>query len=368
MATTAIEKAKEAASKNGALVSTENKIQLQIEASIGELKKALPEHLNAERMARLATTTLKRNPKLYQCDPMTFLGALFQAAQIGLELDVDGQCYIVPFFDNKQQKMLAQFILGYKGYITLFYRHQSSVSISLQTVHKNDLFSYDLAKGECTHVPPSLGRDRGEVIGYYAYATLVNGGHVLKVLSKQEALDWGKKFSKCWNREKNEFMYGTPWATAFDSMGMKTCMLQLSKVLPKSSELQRALSMDETVKSLPTAIKGTLDMADVPNEADYSLPDESKALPLSKDGKPEIPAQSTENVAKKSISALDLRIHNLKADLIKKFPEKSGSHTRGEIIYYDILGSMGAEHMTDLKTELDKETVRIKLQDALKAR
>lgn len=275
-AQSAVEKAKLATNGTTALVSVETKIHKQIESSIGELKKALPVHLSAERLSRLAMTTLKKNPKLYQCNPMTFLGALFQAAQIGLEIDVDGQCYIVPFMDRKAGGMVAQFIIGYKGYVTLFYRHQNSVSISLQTVYKNDSFSYDLAKGECSHVPPAFGQDRGQAIGYYAYATMLNGGHSIKVLSKQEAFDWGKKYSKCWDSAKNEFMYGTPWATSFDSMGMKTCALQLSKVLPKSSELQRALSMDETVKTIPGAVKGTLDMAELPNEATYDQPE---ALP-----------------------------------------------------------------------------------------
>lgn len=266
----ALDKTKEAVSQSKGLVSMESKIHAQIQSSIGELRKALPEHLNPERMARLAMTTLKKNPKLYQCDPLTFLGALFQAAQIGLELDVDGQCYIVPFLDNRSNKMLAQFIIGYKGYATLFYRHQSSVALSMQVVHKNDAFSYDLAKGECAHVPPAFGQDRGEVVGYYAYATLLNGGHSIKVLSKQEAIEWGKRYSKCWSRKDSKFIPGTPWDTALDAMGLKTCILQLSKILPKSSELQRALSLDETVKTMPSSVKGTLDMAEVPNEADYT--------------------------------------------------------------------------------------------------
>lgn len=355
LAQSSVEKAKEAANGSVALVSVESKIHKQIEASIGELKKALPAHLSAERLSRLAMTTLKRNPKLYQCNPMTFLGALFQAAQIGLEIDVDGQCHIVPFFDSKTNQMLAQFIIGYKGYATLFYRHQSSVSLSLQTVHKNDIFNYDLAKGECTHQPPALGQDRGEVIGYYAYATMLNGGHSIKVLSKQEAFEWGKKFSKCWSRKDNKFMYGTPWDTSFDAMGMKTCMLQLSKVLPKSSELQRALSMDETVKTIPGAIKGTLDMAELPNEADYSHDNEPKAESAVSDQK-SLP--EAENGTKKAISALDVKIHQAKADLKK-------ISTKGEEIYYTILGGEGHEHMTTL-SNLEKEVFLMKLNERIK--
>lgn len=353
-----VNKVKEKATGQTALVSVESKIHTQIQNSIGELKKALPAHLNAERLSRLAMTTLKRNPKLYECNPMTFLGALFQAAQIGLELDVDGQCHIVPFWDSKTSQNLAQFIIGYKGYTTLFYRHQSSVSLSLQTVYKNDAFTYDLAKGECSHVPPAFGQDRGEVIGYYAYATMLNGGHSIKVMSKNEAMEWGKKYSKCWDRTKQQFIYGTPWATSFDAMGMKTCMLQLSKVLPKSSELQRALSMDETVKTIPGAIKGTLDMAELPNEANY---DEPKSLPVgevsaesgvgpvaSKDEKPS-------TTPSKKISAMDVKIHQAKKEI-------------GSDIYYKILGEdFGVEHMNEL-SDPKKEMFLVTLEAKIKAR
>ena len=345
----ALDKARVAANNSVTLVTVESKIHKQIENSIGELKKALPAHLSAERISRLAMTTLKRNPKLYQCNPLTFLGALFQAAQIGLEIDVDGQCHIVPFFDNRTNQMLAQFIVGYKGYATLFYRHQSSVSLSIQTVYKNDLFTYDLAKGECSHVPPAFGQERGEAIGYYAYATMLNGGHSIKVMSKQEASEWGQKYSKCWSNKDKRFIPGTPWDTSFNAMGMKTCMLQLSKVLPKSSELQRALSMDETVKTIPQAVKGTLDMAELPNEADYSPETDTKAEAIT------LPASSAPgagNGTKKAISAVDVKIHQAKKEL-------------GEEKYYTILGDMGVEHMTEL-SELDKAVFIEKLKDAIK--
>src|SRR3990167_6005667 len=340
----ALDKARVAANNSVTLVTVESKIHKQIENSIGELKKVLPAHLSAERISRLAMTTLKRNPKLYQCNPMTFLGALFQAAQIGLEIDVDGQCHIVPFFDNRTNQMLAQFIVGYKGYATLFYRHQSSVSLSIQTVYKNDLFTYDLAKGECSHVPPAFGQERGEAIGYYAYATMLNGGHSIKVMSKQEASEWGQKYSKCWSNKDKRFIPGTPWDTSFNAMGMKTCMLQLSKVLPKSSELQRALAMDETVKTIPTAVKGTLDMAELPNEADYTTEAEPKVIDA---------PQAQEQPAKTPVSATDVKIHQAKKEL-------------GDTKYYQILGEeMGVEHMTDL-SNLDKEVFLKKLQDAIK--
>ena len=106
-----------------------------IRDSSEQLGKALPSHMRPERIVRIAMTTLRMNPKLYNCQPMSFLGALFQSAQLGLEPNVEGQAYIIPYkIKDKasgQYVDVAQFQIGYKGYVELFWRHQSSLSIQM---------------------------------------------------------------------------------------------------------------------------------------------------------------------------------------------------------------------------------------------
>jgi len=128
-------------------------IEQLIQASLKELGKALPSHLNAERLVRIALTTIRQNPKLAECSPMSFLGALFQAAQLGLEPNVEGQAYINPYLNNKKiidengktkwiKVLEAQFQIGYKGYIELFYRHEAAEHIDMHAVHEHDRFEY----------------------------------------------------------------------------------------------------------------------------------------------------------------------------------------------------------------------------------
>ncbi|NKV63713.1 hypothetical protein GS924_06770 [Rhodococcus hoagii] len=50
-----------------------------------ELQRALPKHMDPDRMARIALTVLRQTPKLNECKPESFLGALMTAAQVGLE-------------------------------------------------------------------------------------------------------------------------------------------------------------------------------------------------------------------------------------------------------------------------------------------
>ena len=267
MTNSAVEKAKDQALAKKPTLS----IQDLIQKSAQELGKALPSHMRPERIVRIALTTLRMNPKLYQCNPYSFLGALFQCAQLGLEPNIEGQAYIIPYNDRKSNQLVAQFQIGYKGFVELFWRHQSAVSLQMEKVCQNDRFEYDLGENKIHHVPPQFGQDRGDVIGYYAVAQLAGGGRAIKVMSKTEAVAFGKRFSKCYDRKEEKFMYGTPWADHFDAMAQKTVLKQLMKLLPKSIEIQRALAMDETVKTRIDA-----DMVEVPaEEVDHSPEEET---------------------------------------------------------------------------------------------
>jgi len=240
-----------------------------IKQSVGELGKALPKHMSAERLVRIALTTLRINPELYKCTPESFLAALFQSAQLGLEPNIEGQAYILPFNNkrkiNGEWKTLkeAQFQVGYKGYAELFYRHEKAMALDMQKVCANDTFDYALGtEAYIKHKPHPT--DRGETVGFYAVATLVNGAKLFKYMSKTECMEHGQKYSKCFSRKDNKFYDYTPWNTNPDAMCMKTVLMQLMKLLPKSVEIQRILAMDETIKT-----KVDTDMFNVPDKTDW---------------------------------------------------------------------------------------------------
>lgn len=270
--------------KAAALAAQEKKpltIQQMIESSSKELGRALPAHMRPERIVRIALTTLRVNPKLYQCDPHSFLAALFQCAQLGLEPNIEGQAYIIPYNTNVktatgwEKKLCAQFQVGYKGFVELFWRHQNSLSLQMETVHKHDVdngnFSFDLGANVLKHTP-DMFTQRGEVVGYYAVAQLKGGGTAIKVMSKDEVTTHAKRFSKCWDSKAGKFMDDTPWASHFDAMAKKTVLIQLMKLLPKSIEIQRALAMDETVKFKVDADMVAVPPAEIEHKAEEPAP------------------------------------------------------------------------------------------------
>lgn len=258
-------------------------LQELIKKATGELRMALPSHLNPERLVRIALTAIRLNPKLAQCTAESFLGSLFMLAQIGLE-PIAGRAYLLPF--NNSRKIVnangkeewrsvleVQAIIGYKGLIDLFYRHESALSIDMQVVHENDNFSYEYGTNSYLTHKPTL-EDRGKPIGYYAVAKMKGGGVVFRFMSKLDALEHGKKHSKTYDKSKNTFHASSPWMTDPDAMSMKTVLIQLAKLLPLSVELQQAIQADETSRDYRTGIDNVLDLPSTTTWAD--APDETK--------------------------------------------------------------------------------------------
>ena len=196
--------------------------------------------VSSDRFQRVALTAFSNNPKLQECDPVSFIAAMMESAQLGLEPNTPlGQAYLIPF--NSKEGMKVQFQLGYKGLLELAQRSGKIKTLYAHEVRENDVFDIDYGLVQTLTHKPLLKGNRGEVIGYYAVYHLDTGGHSFVFMTKDEILEHAKKFSKT-------FKFG-PWQSDFDAMAKKTVIKQLLKYAPLSIEMQRAVSSDETVKS-----------------------------------------------------------------------------------------------------------------------
>lgn len=248
-------------------------LQHMIEASVKELGRALPDHLKPERLVRIALTCIRTNPDLTKCTPESFLGALFTSAQLGVE-PIAGRAYLLPF-NNARKKpdgtwhtiKECQFILGYKGLVDLFYRNEKAVSLQWGVVHENDDFQYEYGTGAFLKHIPAKG-NRGPLVAFWVMAGLANGGAPFYVMTSEECLEHGKKHSKTWSAKKGEFYPGSPWVDDFEAMALKTCLIQLCKLLPLSVELQRAVQADESARDIRPGIKPT-EILDLPDQTNW---------------------------------------------------------------------------------------------------
>lgn len=207
----------------------------------GQIAKALPSVITPERFTRMVMTALSSTPKLQECTPKSFLGAMMQAAQLGVEPNTPlGQAYLIPY--SNHGNLECQFQLGYKGLLDLAYRSGDIADISAHVVYANDKFEYELGlTPKLRHVPALT--DRGESILYYAIYHTKSGGYGFEVMSREDVVSHRNKYSKAAAKGFS------PWATNFDEMAKKTVLKRVLKYAPLKSDFQRAVTTDETIKS-----------------------------------------------------------------------------------------------------------------------
>ena len=250
---------KEELAKKAETTAGENKLKKSmsiadlIKAMLPEIKKALPEVITPERFTRMALSALNTTPKLQECTQMSFLAALMNAAQLGLEPNTPlGQAYLIPF--NNKGTMECQFQIGYKGLIDLGYRNPQMQIISAHTVYENDEFEYELGLNPKLEHRPAL-HDRGDIRLFYGFFKLVNGGFGFEVMSKEAVDTYAKEYSKSFDASFS------PWKTNYEAMAKKTVIKQALKYAPVKADFSRALSTDGTVKN-----EISEDMSEIHNE------------------------------------------------------------------------------------------------------
>lgn len=202
------------------------------------IEAALPRHMNADRLLRIALTEVRKNPDLGTCEPMSFLGAVVQAAQLGLEPGgALGHAYLVPYNNRRTGRKEVQMIPGYRGFIDLARRSGQILSLTAKGVYDCDAFTYSFGLEEnLEHTPATLRPKGAQLIAVYAIARLKDGGHQFEVMSRDE-IEAIRKRSKSSDTG--------PWATDYEEMAKKTVIRRLFKYLPVSVEIQKAVSLDE---------------------------------------------------------------------------------------------------------------------------
>ncbi len=198
-----------------------------------QFAKALPRHIAPEQFARSALTAVRRNPKLALCSQASFLLSLMTAAQCGLEVGVNGQCWILPFAGE------ATFVLGYRGLIQLCWRSDKIADIYAHAVYEGDHFEITLGDTKRLVHKPRLGeKDPSKIVAAYA-AFSVNGGRTWDAMSIEEIEKIRGRSPAVRAGQK------TPWDTDYEEMAKKTVLKRLLKWAPLSREMSLAIAEDD---------------------------------------------------------------------------------------------------------------------------
>jgi recombination protein RecT len=236
-------------------------IKDMVQVMMPEIKKALPSVITPERFTRIALSALNNTPELQNCTPMSFLSALMNAAQLGLEPNTPlGQAYLIPYRNKGQLE--CEFQLGYKGLIDLAYRNNQIQTIQAQAVYENDEFYYEYGLDPKLVHRPAYS-DRGDLVYFYGLFRTVNGGFGFAVMSKADIDSYAKTYSKAF---ASNF---SPWKSNYEEMAKKTVIKQALKYAPIKTDFQKALSTDESIKK-----SLSVDMTEVINENVQPIDDE----------------------------------------------------------------------------------------------
>lgn len=252
MSTTDVLKSKMGAnSQSSALATKTDKPKTVLDVVMGkgfqnQMRMALPKNLTADRLTRIVMTEFRKNPTLQQCTPASFMAAVLQAAQLGLEPgSALGQAYLVPF--KAKGKYECQLIVGYRGMISLSRRSGEILSINAYCVHAKDDFTYQLGlHPDIQHIPSSEA-DPGPVVFVYAVAQLRGGGVQFEVMSRAE-IEAVRDQSQGWTSAVKYKTTGlSPWTKHFDEMAKKTVVRKMFKYLPVSTEANYVMDAEDRI-------------------------------------------------------------------------------------------------------------------------
>ena len=218
---------------------------------------------DGQRFISAIVSAVNTNAALSECTNQSILSGALLGESLKLSPSPQlGQYYLVPFNDKNKGKV-AQFQLGYKGYIQLAIRSGQYKKLNVLAIKEGELIRFDplTEEIEVRLIDDEEAREQAETIGYYAMFEYTNGFRKAIYWSKKKMEAHALKYSKGYQAKKGY----TFWEKDFDGMAYKTMLRQLiSKWGIMSIEMQSAIDGDMAVINED----GTKDYVDNASDAD----------------------------------------------------------------------------------------------------
>lgn len=189
----------------------------------------LPPHVKLDRFNAVFSQAIRGVKDLDKCEPMTVIGGIIMASQLGLELNTpQQQAFLLPFRKGRDQ-FIAQLIIGYRGMVELVGRTGLNASFYASEVYTNDVFHE--RRGSVQELVHEIVdyENRGDFKGAYAVAKIPGRADSWTFLPKAE-IEKAKAVNK---GSASEY---SPWSNWYDEMAKKTAFRRLFKWLPSSVE------------------------------------------------------------------------------------------------------------------------------------
>lgn len=205
---------------------------------------------DGQRFISAVVSAVNNNPALQDCTNQSILSAALLGESLKLSPSPQlGQYYLVPF-DDKDKGKVAQFQLGYKGYIQLAIRSGQYKKLNVLAIKEGELIRFDPLNEEIEVrlIDDEEQREQAETIGYYAMFEYTNGFKKAIYWSKAKMEAHALKYSQGYKNDKKKGTSWTFWSKDFDGMAYKTMLRQLiSKWGIMSIDMMSAIDSDMAV-------------------------------------------------------------------------------------------------------------------------
>lgn len=200
-----------------------------------QMALALPKHMSADRMARLALTAFSTSRELQNCKPESILASLMTATQLGLEPGINGQGYLIAY------KGTCTFVPGWKGLVDLVSR-SGRATVWTGAVFRGDQFDYQLGDEPfCRHKP---GDSEGDFTHVYAIGRVKDAQMpVIEVWTRGKVKKHLDQYNKVGGRH-----YALASESNFEMYARKVALLQVLKYMPSSIELSNAITVSHAAE------------------------------------------------------------------------------------------------------------------------
>lgn len=217
---------------------------------------------DGQKFISAIVSAVNANPALQECSNQSILSAALLGNSLKLSPSPQlGQYYFVPFNDYKNDRKVAQFQLGYKGYIQLALRSGQYKKLNVLAIKEGELIKYDPLNEEIEVriIEDEDEREKAATIGYYAMFEYLNGFRKTMYWTRSKMERHALNYSQGYKKKKGY----TFWEKDFDAMAYKTMLRQLiSKWGIMSIEMQTAMDGDMGV----IEEDGTINYVDNDNE------------------------------------------------------------------------------------------------------
>lgn len=205
-----------------------------------EVKNRIKELLG-DRAPQFVSSVLSIGKSLGDVEPRSLISACVTAATLDLPINPNlGFAHIVPYRQGDGPK-IAQFQMGYKGFVQLAMRTAQYRFINACVVMEGELVKYDKLTGELKLKEDLEPSDK--IAGYASYFRMLNGFEHALYMTREQCETHGKKYSQSYRRG-----YGV-WKDNFDAMALKTVIkLNLSKWGILSVQMEKALFEDQAIR------------------------------------------------------------------------------------------------------------------------